>query len=100
MPDEKNDIVRTLKRESLLALGFLLAGILLLPALVYAIGFVIFGPYPDGLPGFYGEIWGALAAGNPGTWFLALSPYLVVTAARLTWRGVRRPRSHARSQAT
>jgi hypothetical protein len=97
MAEEKNDIGRILKRESLLALGLLLAGMLLLPALVYAVGFLIFGPYPDGLPGFLQEIWGALAAGNPGTWFLALSPYLVVTAARLTWRGMRRPRRQAAS---
>jgi len=95
MTDEKFDIGRLLKRESLIAIVLLLAGAALLPAAVYGVGFLIFGPYPDGLPAFYGEIWGALAAGNPGTWFLALSPYLVVTATRLTWRGMRRPRRHA-----
>lgn len=99
MAEEKNDIARILKRELLLALVFVLAGLLALPALVYAVGFLIFGPYPDGLQGFLREIWGALAAGNAGTWFLALSPYLVVTAARLTWRGIRRPRGQAAARA-
>lgn len=91
MPDEKNDIGPILKRELLLALGLLLAGILVLPAAVYGVGFLIFGEYPRGLAAFYREIWGALASGNGGTWFLVLSPWLVVTAARLTWRGIRRP---------
>jgi hypothetical protein len=93
MPDEKNDIGRILKRELLLAAGLVLAGILVLPAAVYGVGLLIFGEYPDGPAGFYREIWSALAAGNAGTWFLALSPWLVVTAVRLTWRGIRRPRS-------
>ena len=95
MTDEKNDIARILKRESLFALVLLSAGAALLPAAVYGVGFLIFGSYPDGLPAFYREIWGSLAVGNPGTWFLVLSPYLVVTATRLTWRGLRYPRSRA-----
>ena len=49
MPDEKNDIGPILKRELLLAVGLLLAGILLLPAAVYGAGFLIFGEYPNRL---------------------------------------------------
>ncbi|HZX22379.1 MAG TPA: hypothetical protein VFF18_02490 [Woeseiaceae bacterium] len=93
MADEKNDIGALLKRESLLAVVLVLGGVLLLPAAVYGVGFLIFGEYPDGLGGFYGEIWGALGRGNPGTGFLVLSPWLVVTVTRLTWRAMRRPRS-------
>ena len=93
MPDEKYDIGRILKRELLLAGGLLLAGTLLLPAAVYGVGFLIFGEYPGGPADFYREIWSALAAGNAGTWYLVLSPWLVVTAVRLTWRGIRRPRT-------
>ncbi len=92
MAAEKNDIASMLKREALLALVLLLGGVLLLPAGVYGVGLLIFGVYPDGLIGFFREIWGALGRGNPGTWFLVLSPWLVVTVARLTWRGIRRPR--------
>ncbi|WP_405241531.1 hypothetical protein [Lentisalinibacter salinarum] len=97
MADEKDDtgsILRSaVKRESLLAAVLVLGGVLLLPAAVYGVGFLIFGEYPGGLGGFYGEIWGALGRGNPGTWFLVLSPWVVVTVARLTWRAMRRPRS-------
>jgi len=97
MADEKNDtgIGTVLKGESLLAVVLVLGGVLLLPAAVYGVGFLIFGEYPGGLGGFYGEIWGALGSGNPGTWFLVLSPWLAVTIARLTWRGMRRSRSRA-----
>ncbi|WP_405222096.1 hypothetical protein [Lentisalinibacter sediminis] len=94
MAEEKNDIgiATMLKRESLLTVALVLAGVLLLPAAVYGVGFLIFGEYPEGLGGFYGEIWGTLGRGSPGTWFLVLSPWLVVTVARLTWRSMRRPR--------
>jgi len=93
MADEKNDIGTILKRESLLVAVLVLGGVLLLPGAVYGVGFLIFGEYPGGPGGFYGEIWGALGRGNPGAWFLVLSPWLVVTVARLTWRAMRRPRS-------
>ncbi|WP_405233473.1 hypothetical protein [Lentisalinibacter salinarum] len=97
MAEEKDDtgsILRSaVKRESLLAAVLVLGGVLLLPAAVYGVGFLIFGEYPGGLRGFYGEIWGALGRGNPSTWFLVLSPWVVVTVARLTWRAMRRPRS-------
>lgn len=93
--DDKNDIVRVLRREALLAAGFLLGGVLALPAAVYGVGYLIFGEYPDGMTGFYREIWGSLGAANPGTWFLVISPYLALTIARLTWRGMRRPRHRA-----
>src|SRR6056297_2465920 len=74
MPDEKNDIGRILKRELLLALGLLLAGILVLPAAVYGVGFLIFGDYPGGPAGFYGEIWAALADGNGAPGFSCSAP--------------------------
>ena len=96
MSDAKNDFGRKIRRELIVLGGFLIAGLTVLPAVVYAVGTVIFGEYPNGLAGFYGEIWGGLVTAGPGTWFLVVSPYLVWLTMRLTWRGVRGPRSRSR----
>ncbi len=84
-----------LKRESLLALGFLLFGVLLLPVAVYFVGHAVFGEYPGGLGSFYKDSLGRLAELQPASWFLALSPYLVWQSLRLTWWLLRRARRPA-----
>lgn len=91
MNDENRHYATAARRELILFGILLLAGLTLLPVAVYLVGQSIFGDYPDGLPGFLREIWGHLLAADPATWFLVLSPWLVIAVIRLTWFGLRRP---------
>jgi hypothetical protein len=75
------------RRELVIALVLLLAGLLLLPAAVYMTGQLLFGPYEGGGgPGaFYRNLYAALGAGGLAAWLLVLSPLGVVTLARVAW---------------
>lgn len=71
----------------------LVAGVILLPGLIYLVGKAIFGDYgPGGLLGFYAGLQAEFRAGEPVVWFLLLSPYLLWQALRLTVLGFRRLR--------
>jgi len=74
----------------LLPLGFLA-----LPAAVYVVGAELLGEYrPDGGMGqFYGDLYAAVAAGDPWAWLLLSGPWLCITALRLLWRPLRSARS-------
>lgn len=85
-----------LKKELLLALGFLLGGLLLLPVAVYFVGHAVFGEFPGGLGSFYTDALQRITRLQPASWFLAISPYLVWQAIRLTWWLLRRAPGAAR----
>ena len=74
-----------LKRESILALILIVAGLSVLPLLIWLIGSSVFGAYAgDGFAGFYSDLTGRLGSGGVVAWFLVLSPLLGVSILRLT----------------
>lgn len=79
------------ERECALFLVLFLAGIFILPSIIYLIGDSMFGDYGGtGFSAFYGELHSRFRAGDLGVWFLALAPYVVWQLMRLTIRGFRR----------
>ena len=82
-------------RESVLALGLFVFGLVGFPALIFIIGQRLIGEYEDGLMGFYESIGTALTGGNPYAWILVLSPYLGILLLRLAFR-LRKRRSGVR----
>jgi len=81
------------RRELLLAGGCLLVGLVLLPAAIYWAGATLLGAYGGGphVGAFYGDFFRNLASGSLRTWIIALSPYVLLTALRLTFRPRRLP---------
>lgn len=77
-------------REIVWLVTLLLIGVLVLPIAIWFVGDVVFGDYEGGgYMDFFGALVGRLANGDGGTWFLVLSPYLAISALRLTavgWR--------------
>jgi hypothetical protein len=69
------------------AVGGLLVGLLVLPALIYLIGTLLLGPYsqPNGFLSFYGGLLADLARGQLRAWTLVLGPYLVSVTLRGIW---------------
>lgn len=82
-----------LRREAVIALGLLFAGLILVPVSIWFVGKVAIGDYAgDGFGGFYSEIMSRLGQGSAVAWFLVLSPLLGVAAIRLTVAAVRATR--------
>jgi hypothetical protein len=79
-----------LKKNLLPAAIGLAAGGLVLPALIYAVGVAVLGPYDGGsLAGTYKVVLGGLAHGSIPSWVVVLGPYLLWHLARLLrfwWR--------------
>jgi len=88
-PDAPRSVVR---RELLIALLALLAGLAVVPALIYAAGAATLGPYDGGVQLFLGKLYGDLAQLSPGALALVCGPYVLLQALRLTSRPLRRPR--------
>ena len=65
--------------SALLAIGFLL-----LPIAIYTVGGIVFGVYDGGYGSFFGKLSRGLVSGDLPTWFLVLSPYLVIQVVRLS----------------
>lgn len=88
-----NDVAswkKSLSRESVVFLWFLVGGLFLLPVAVYFVGNTLFGEYGGtGFQAFYGTIHSELRDGEPAVWFLVLSPYIVWQLLRLTVRAFR-----------
>ena len=86
----KESMQRVAIREMVLLLVMFLIGFGLLPVLIFFVGKAVFGSYGDfGYAGFLGELTRKMLAGEPGAWFLVLSPYLgwqTVRATILGWR--------------
>jgi len=79
-----------LRKESILFGLLLLAGLLLLPALIYVVGKAIFESYGGGsMMDFMRQLFGRLGAGDASAFFLVLSPYLVWQSLRLSVAALR-----------
>jgi len=80
----------SIRKEALLLLILFAVGIVVMPAVIYFIGQMIFGNYGgDGFGGFFGAIGTKLLAANGVAWLLAASPYLIWQCLRITayaWR--------------
>lgn len=75
------------RKESILFLWLLLAGLFVLPLAVYVVGRALFGEYGGtGFSAFYGTLHSELRSGTPSVWFLILSPYFIWQLLRLTFR--------------
>ena len=75
-------------QELIWSLGSLLAGLLLVPAMVYLVGSRMFGAYKGsgaiaGLSGFYSDYARDLGSLHLTAWTLALGPIVLVYAIRL-----------------
>ena len=90
MSTKNPNTAKTIRRELILLLILLPAGLLLLPAAVYIVGGAIFGAFGgSGFSSFFGMLMGKLRNGEPAVWFLILSPYIVWQLLRLTFGAVR-----------
>jgi hypothetical protein len=90
MSTKNPNTTKTIRRELILLLILLPAGLLLLPAAVYIVGSAIFGAFGgSGFGGFFGMLMEELQNGEPAVWFLILSPYIVWQLLRLTFGAVR-----------
>ena len=90
MSTENPNTAKTVRRELILLLVLLPAGLLLLPAAVYIVGSAVFGAFGGGGFGdFFGMLMAELRRGEPAVWFLDLSQYLVWQLLRLTFGAVR-----------
>lgn len=83
--------MHALRREALLFAVLAGFGLLVLPAMVYAVGQVLLGEYrPDATVGtFYGDLYGYLAEPSLWAWLLVLGPWLTVQFLRLLWLPLR-----------
>jgi hypothetical protein len=64
-------------------LGALLAGFVLLPALIYLAGSMVLGRYEGAsLIGLYGSIYRGLVHGNLASWIVVLGPAALILLAR------------------
>ena len=90
MSDQKSRLQSTLKKEAALFAACLFIGLVLLPILVWFVGKTVFGAYGGhGFADFFGTLSARVRSGNPGAWFLVLSPWLalqVIRAAGAGWR--------------
>jgi hypothetical protein len=93
--DDSNDIVaadpsrRRVRFELIFAAGWLVVGLLLLPALIFAVGGSLLGPYGDngGLGRFYGDFFGDLGEPSVRAWAIALGPLVLISILRLIFVG-------------
>ena len=86
----------TLRRELLWVLIALPVGVLLLPPLIWLVGSRVFGAYAGGgTRDLVDHFYRGLAQGQEAFWIVALGPYLVLIALRLTLGAVRATRRQA-----
>ena len=79
------------RRELLILAVAFLCGVLVLPALIWAAGQLILGPYHNGgVIALFADFFAGLAAGSPAFWTVALGPYVLTLFARGFFRLVRR----------
>lgn len=83
--------MHALRREALLFAALAGFGLLVLPAMVYAVGQVLLGEYRPGatVGTFYGDLYGQLAAPSVWAWLLVLGPWFAVQFLRLLWLPLR-----------
>lgn len=85
--------IATLRRELLWLLIALPIGVLLLPPLIWLVGSHVFGPYAGGnTRDLVDHFFRGLGQGQQAFWIIALGPYVVLLALRLTLGAVRATR--------
>ncbi len=75
-------------QELIWLLGSLFTGLLVLPALIYAAGLLVFGAYrgsgtTSGITAFYGDYANDLVTAHLSSWTVALGPLVLVILLRL-----------------
>jgi hypothetical protein len=88
-------------RFELIFAGIWLAvGLILLPALIFAVGGSLLGPYGDngGLGRFYGDFFGDLAEPSVRAWAIALGPLVLISILRLIFVGAGREAEKPRDE--
>jgi hypothetical protein len=72
------------RKETWLALGCILFGLLVLPGLIYMVGVQLLAAYSGGphIGSFYGDYFRNLTSGTGRTWLIVLSPYLFLMVLR------------------
>jgi hypothetical protein len=89
LPPAQSALAKRLRREMHWAIGSLLAGLLVLPAAIYAVGVSLLGPYDATSGGaahigsFYGDVFRGLGAPTLSAWSIVLGPMVVVMLLRL-----------------
>jgi hypothetical protein len=74
------------RRELILFLVLLAAGLFVLPFIIWTGGFLVLGPYASGGPfALLTNFFVGLAQGSPAFWSVALGPYLLTMLLRLFW---------------
>lgn len=83
---------RRVRFELIFATIWLAVGLLLLPALIFAVGGSLLGPYGDSgrLGSFYGDFLGDLAEPSVRAWAIALGPLVLISIVRLIFVGAGR----------
>jgi hypothetical protein len=83
---------RRARFEVIFASIWLLVGLIVLPATIFAVGGALLGPYGDngGLGRFYGDFLGDLAEPSVRAWALALGPLALISILRLVFAGAGR----------
>jgi hypothetical protein len=80
------------RRELLLLILALLAGVIAVPWAIWAAGQATLGEYSGGGPfDLWGDFFRGLAAGGAAFWTAALGPYVLLLVLRLLLRLFRRP---------
>lgn len=71
---------------------WLVVGLLVVPATIFAVGGSLLGPYGDngGLGRFYGDFFGDLAEPSVRAWAIALGPLVLISILRLVFAGAGR----------
>lgn len=86
----KPAFAQSARKEVTLFLVLTLAGMLVLPSIVYVIGTTVFGAYGNGgFATFYGTLHSEFRAGQPVVIFLMFAPYIIWQVLRWTVRGFR-----------
>lgn len=82
-----------LRFELFFASAWLGFGLFLLPAMIFAVGVLLLGPYGEGagLGRFYLDFYADLGRPSGRTWAIALGPLLLVTFVRLVFVGTSKP---------
>ena len=80
---------RRARFEVIFASIWIAIGLFALPAIIFAVGGALLGPYGDngGLGRFYGDFFGDLAEPAVRAWAIALGPLALISILRLVFAG-------------
>ncbi len=85
-----------MRREALWILIAVVAGLLLLPPLIFLLGSRVFGPYAAGSTrDLVDHFYQGLGHGEKAVWVVALGPLLVIITLRLTLAAIHAVRRQA-----